>query len=167
TPSCRPDEDHAVMTNEAEHAGEVVGARIISKILEDEHAFAEAVVSGTGKDVTQDVTKDAASPTAKDLIKNGQEFKGSGGRSGSKFPDQGPPGGVLYRRDPQTGAITHYIVYDQNGYPLRRIDITGRPHGGVPTPHVLEYDRNVNPQTGQVYVRPQKHVRPARPEEIP
>jgi Bacterial toxin 24 len=104
---------------------------------------------------------------AQGLINGGSEFRGSGGRSGNKFPDQGPPRGVLYRRDPQTGNITNYIQYDQDGNALKRVDLTGRSHGGIPTPHVVEYDHNVNPRTGEVFVRPQRFVRPARPEEIP
>ncbi len=31
---------------------------------------------------------------------------------------------------------------------IRRVDLVGRSHGGVPTPHVVEYRLHVNPQTG-------------------
>jgi hypothetical protein len=47
------------------------------------------------------------------------------------------------------------------------VDVTGRPLGGIPTPHVVEYDTNVNPNTGQIFVPQQRHVRPATPDEIP
>jgi uncharacterized protein YukE len=99
---------------------------------------------------------------AAEQIKNGQEFKGR------KLPQKGgPPDGTLYKRDPQTGDITNYTVYDHDGNAVKRVDLTGRDHGGVPTPHVVEYDRNVNPNTGEVFVREQRHVRPATPDEIP
>jgi hypothetical protein len=79
----------------------------------------------------------------------------------------GPSDGVLYRQNPQTGQVNGYAVYDSQGNIVKRVDITGRAHGGVPTPHVLEYDQNTNPETGQVFVNPQKTVRPATPQEIP
>jgi hypothetical protein len=91
-----------------------------------------------------------------------------GGRSGNNLPLYGGPSdGVLYRQNPQTGQVNGYAVYDSQGNIVKRVDITGRAHGGVPTPHVLEYDQNINPETGQVFVNPQKTVRPATPQEIP
>jgi uncharacterized protein YukE len=90
-----------------------------------------------------------------------------GGRSGNNFPLYGgPAGGVLYRQNPQTGQVNGYAVYDSQGNIVKRVDLTGRAHGGVPTPHVVEYDQNTNPQ-GQIFVKPQKTVRPATPQEIP
>jgi hypothetical protein len=100
-------------------------------------------------------------PHARDLIKNGTEFQGN------KLPSQSTPNSVLYKRDPQTGNITNYTVYDDAGYAIKRVDLTGRPHGGTPTPHVHHYTVNRNPQTGQVYVNENKVARPATPEEIP
>ncbi|WP_305785973.1 polymorphic toxin type 24 domain-containing protein [Symbioplanes lichenis] len=95
-------------------------------------------------------------------IKNGEQYVGR------KLPVQGgPPLGTLYKRDPQSGDITNYTVYDSAGNAVKRVDLTGRGHGGVPTPHVVEYDSNVNPDTGQVFVQARRHVRPATPEEIP
>lgn len=95
-------------------------------------------------------------------VKNGQEF------TGRKLPQKGgPPNGTLYKRDPQSGDITNYTVYDADGNAVKRVDLTGRSHGGVPTPHVVEYDKNINPNTGEVFVREQRHVRPATPDEIP
>ena len=99
---------------------------------------------------------------AAEQIENGQQY------TGRKLPQQGgPPDGTLYKRDPQSGEITNYTIYDADGNAVKRVDLAGRPHGGVPTPHVVEYDTNVNPNTGQVHVRQQRHVRPATPDEIP
>lgn len=50
---------------------------------------------------------------------------------------------------------------------MKRVDLEGRAHGGVETPHVVEYVRNTNPKTGEVFVRPSKEVRAAFPWEIP
>lgn len=84
-----------------------------------------------------------------------------------KFASSADPGAVLVRRDPVTGAPTHYQVYGPDGFPVKRVDLTGREHGGVPTPHVVEFQRNVNPNTGEVFVRPNRSVRPANPDEVP
>lgn len=152
---------------------------IIVKVVKDLLHVAESDVEkdaakAAAKDSENVAAKDAAAAAAKkpenaaDLIKNGQEYKGSGGRGGSNLPQQGgPPDGTLFKRDPQTGQITNYTTYDANGNAVKRVDLTGRPHAGIPTPHVVHYDTNVNPKTGQVFVRPQKMVRPATPEEIP
>jgi RHS repeat-associated protein len=35
---------------------------------------------------------------------------------------------------------------------VRRVDLVGRPHGGVETPHVHTYSRHTNPETGQTSV---------------
>jgi hypothetical protein len=81
---------------------------------------------------------------AAEQIKNGQQF------NGRKLPQKGgPPNGTLYKRDPQTGDVTNYTFYDADGNAVKRVDLTGRAHGGVRTPHVVEYDRNVNPNTGE------------------
>jgi Bacterial toxin 24 len=100
-------------------------------------------------------------PHARDLIRDGKEFKGR------RLPSQGQPNSVLYKRDPQTGQITNYTVYDDAGNAIKRVDLTGRSHGGVPTPHMVEYTVHRHPQTGQVFVRENRMVRPARPEETP
>jgi hypothetical protein len=176
----------AVFKGLAEDAGEAGGeiAESIAKFTDDTANIEDANVARTldadadsaraanaiGKEMDPEATLagETGTQSAKDLIDSGSEFRGSGGRSGNKLPDQGgPPGGILYKRDPQTGQITNYIQYDEDGNALKRVDLTGRPHGGVPTPHVVEYDRNVNPRTGEIFIRPQRFVRPARPEEIP
>jgi filamentous hemagglutinin len=71
---------------------------------------------------------------------------------------------VLYRID--GSKITSYIVYDDNGRAIKRVDVTGKVHAGVPTPHVVEYKHNKNP-AGDVFVQAEKTVRPATIEEIP
>ena len=84
-----------------------------------------------------------------------------------KLPvEGGPPNGVLKKVGPD-GKVSNYTVYDEEGRAIKRVDLTGRSHGGVPTPHVVEYTRNVNPQTGKVYVNDPGTVRPATPDEIP
>ncbi|MFI6437535.1 putative T7SS-secreted protein [Streptomyces sp. NPDC050759] len=115
--------------------------------------------SGTGGSTQQ---------PASDLIKNGQQYKGTGGRAGNNLPvENGPKDGTLYKTDPQTGKVTNYTTYDSEGRAVKRVDLEGRPHGGVETPHVVEYVRNTNPKTGEVFLRPSNDVRAAFPWEIP
>lgn len=102
----------------------------------------------------------AAARQIDDVLDGARQVRGS-------FPRTAGPNEVLIRRHPDTGAPTHYQHYDADGLPVRRVDLTGRAHGGVPTPHVVEYTRHVNPETGEVFVRPDRHVRPANPDEIP
>ncbi|PRY15250.1 polymorphic toxin type 24 domain-containing protein [Kineococcus rhizosphaerae] len=81
------------------------------------------------------------------------------------FPQSAGPGQVLVRRD-AAGRVTHYQVYDGDGLPIKRVDVTGRSHGGVDTPHVVEFGRDLNPETGEVFVKKGRHVRPATPDEV-
>jgi len=91
----------------------------------------------------------------------------SGKQVHGEFPPTAGPGEVLYRSDPRTGDITFYQIYDRNGLPIKRLDIIGDTHGGIPTPHVHEYTRGrINPATGLPFVN-KGPVRPALPEEIP
>lgn len=106
-------------------------------------------------------TRGGKLPHARDLLKNGKEY------TGRRLPNQSQPNSVLYKRDPQTGQVTNYTVYDDAGNAIKRVDLTGRAHGGVQTPHVVEYTVHRNPQTGQVFVREGRTARPATPEEIP
>ncbi|WP_407690012.1 polymorphic toxin type 24 domain-containing protein [Saccharomonospora iraqiensis] len=69
-------------------------------------------------------------------------------------------------RKNSNGRVTNYQVYGEDGQSLKRVDVTGKPHGGVPTPHVVEYERHMNPNTGEMFVRPSNKVRPATPEEL-
>lgn len=84
---------------------------------------------------------------------------------GSRLPLRGGPRkGFLIKRSPK-GEITNYGLYDDAGSIVKRVDLTGRPHAGIPTPHTVEYVHDVAPN-GQVYPR-ELPVRPALPEEIP
>ena len=74
------------------------------------------------------------------------------------------PREVRYRQDGQ--KITSYIVYDDNGRAIKRVDISGKSHAGILTPHVVEYKHNQNP-AGDIFVQAEKVVRPATLEEIP
>jgi hypothetical protein len=80
----------------------------------------------------------------------------------------GPANGVLYRADDQ-GNITSYIVYDNDGLAIKRVDVTGAAHAGsIPTPHVLDYGRNTLPNgTVRVHTPRGSMPRPANPDEIP
>ncbi|MFI5662743.1 putative T7SS-secreted protein [Streptomyces sp. NPDC051684] len=106
---------------------------------------------------------------ASELIKNGEHYKSTGaGRGGIKIPmENGPQNGTLYKTDPQTGKVTGYSTYDAEGRALKRVDLEGAAHNGVETPHVVEFGRNTNPKTGQVFVDKPKDVRAAFPWEIP
>ncbi|MFG1843979.1 RHS repeat-associated core domain-containing protein [Micromonospora carbonacea] len=76
----------------------------------------------------------------------------------------GPANGVLYRT--QNGVISNYAVYDADGVILRRVDLVGAAHGGVPTPHVQEFTRNVTPD-GRVFPQQSKIATPAGPGDLP
>ncbi|WP_280422672.1 polymorphic toxin type 24 domain-containing protein [Nocardia carnea] len=85
----------------------------------------------------------------------------------------GPPNGYLVKKDAD-GNITNYSYYDADGVATSRVDLTGKPHMDkqtgqyIPTPHVVEVQKNVNPKTGEVYAKTLSDtVRPALPQEIP
>ena len=100
-------------------------------------------------------------PPAEELIASGQLYLGR------KLPNQaGPPNGVLYKRNQQTGELTNYILYDEKGNAIKRVDISGRSHGGVSTPHVSYYADNTSPG-GRTYTQEIDWVRAATPEEVP
>jgi hypothetical protein len=89
----------------------------------------------------------------------------SGTRVSGHFPlDGASPKEVRYRMN--GSSITSYIVYDDNGRAIKRVDVTGSAHAGVPTPHVVEYKHNKNP-AGNIFVQAEKTVRPASTDEIP
>lgn len=76
----------------------------------------------------------------------------------------GPPGGTLVKRGP-AGEVTNYTKYDTAGNVTKRVDLTGRSHGGIPTPHTVDYVLDQNP-AGELFPRGLP-VRPATPEEVP
>lgn len=96
--------------------------------------------------------------SASNLIAHGTQVSG-------KFPvDGASPNQVRYRIN--ASSITSYIIYDKNGRAIKRVDVTGKAHAGIPTPHVVEYKHNQSP-AGDFFVQAEKIVRPARLEEIP
>ncbi|MGH3156879.1 MAG: polymorphic toxin type 24 domain-containing protein [Streptosporangiaceae bacterium] len=137
------------LADDAAQAGEDIGesiARFTEETADNEDANVARTLEADArlaKDA-QAIGKEGAAASAEteklsaqDLIDGGTEFNGTGGRSGNRLPDQGGlPGGVLYKRNPETGDITNYTQYDQDGNAVKRVDLTGRSHGGVPTPHV-------------------------------
>lgn len=89
----------------------------------------------------------------------------SGTQVSGRFPLEGVSArAIFYRMD--SSNLTSYIVYDDNGRAIKRVDLTGKAHAGIPTPHVLEYCHNVSP-TGKIFVHPDRNVRPATPDEVP
>lgn len=83
-----------------------------------------------------------------------------------KLPSKGgPPNGILKTVD-HKGRTTRYIEYDAQGNAMKRVDLTGKPHGKIPVPHVVDYVGNCG-RGGEIFVTPSRRARPARPEEIP
>lgn len=97
---------------------------------------------------------------------SGTDVKGSGRQVRGNFPRTAGPGEILYRAD-GAGNVTNYQVYDSAGNPVKRVDLVGRSHGGVATPHVQEFETHVNPKTGESFVKQGKTARPALPDELP
>jgi filamentous hemagglutinin len=88
-----------------------------------------------------------------------------GTRVSGLFPLDGASArNLLYRMDGKN--ITSYIVYDDSGRAIKRVDLTGKAHANVPTPHAVEYKHNKNP-AGDIFVQAENKVRPARLDEIP
>jgi RHS repeat-associated protein len=75
------------------------------------------------------------------------------------LPNAGPHTG--FKRDPETGKITGYTEFDAAGNAIRRFRGTGKPHGGVDPPLILE------PAPGKGPGAPLNRARPAEPGEIP
>lgn len=69
-------------------------------------------------------------------------------RHQGRFPERSTSGGreVLFRQA-QDGNITAYMVYDDAGLPVKRVDVdpASAPHGGIDPPHVLEFVDDVAP----------------------
>ncbi|WP_082341942.1 two-partner secretion domain-containing protein [Pseudomonas thivervalensis] len=88
--------------------------------------------------------------------------------SGHFMLEGGPASGTLYRAD-NKGNITSYAVYDDKGMILKRVDVTGDSHAGIPTPHAIDYGRNKLPD-GSIRVQSPSSKKPPRgisAEEIP
>lgn len=92
------------------------------------------------------------------LIANATQVSGKFSLNGAN------PREVRYRMD--RDSITSYIVYDDNGRAIKRVDLTGKAHASILTPHVVEYKHNKNP-TGDIFVQAENVVRGATSEEIP
>ena len=89
-------------------------------------------------------------------------------KRGTSMPTEGgPPNGILKVVDPQTGKVTNYAEYDENGRIVKRVDVTGAPHNGVETPHVVYYDWNQAPNGNSYPKERGDEVRSAYPEEVP
>ena len=84
-------------------------------------------------------------------------------RVSGRFPRTAKAGQVLYRTG-ANGKVTNYQVYNRLGLPVKRVDLVGKAHGGVPTPHVAVYIHNKAPG-GLIPTLPKK-VRSAFPWEI-
>jgi RHS repeat-associated protein len=92
------------------------------------------------------------------------------GRGGKQFrgPDPDARGPHTRFRADENGNVTHYETYD---YPApgqgKRVDIVGAEHGGIPTPHVVETTRHVNPHDPSKSRYTESKTRPASIDEVP
>ena len=95
----------------------------------------------------------------------GSDVKTTGVQVRGRFPTTPQtPNTVMYRTD-DNGVITSYQVWAADGLPAYRVDVTGASHGSIPTPHVIEFGRDMAP-SGQVFVAKPSLPRPATPVEI-
>jgi hypothetical protein len=117
------------MTSEITDAGEAVGARIISRILEDDSAFAEAIVTGAGSDMAGDAGRGAAADAGPALAGGaagdpaalagaGGDPAASGGGPLGTGGDPGAGGPAATGGDPGLGAP---IPPPQEGQPVWRV----------------------------------------------
>lgn len=87
--------------------------------------------------------------------------------SGNFNLSKGPPNGTLFRAT-QKGEITSYVVYDSKGLAVKKVDVSGKAHRGVDTPHVTDYGRATSPDgTVRVNYDSKAPPRAARFEEYP
>lgn len=92
------------------------------------------------------------------------------GRGGKQFrgPDPEAKGPHTRFRTDSDGNVTHYETYDSpNPGEGKRVDVVGPPHGGVPTPHVVETTRHTNPNAPAKSRYTESKPRPARDDEVP
>ncbi|QIS12383.1 polymorphic toxin type 24 domain-containing protein [Nocardia arthritidis] len=89
------------------------------------------------------------------------------------LPTKGQPNTYMVKKD-ANGNITNYTYFDEDGIATKRVDLTGKAHYDkntgqeIPTPHVVEVQKNQNPKTGEYFGQTKPDtVRPATPEEIP
>lgn len=137
--------------------GNLPGGKALSKVddVVDLAEDAAKVVRGAGDDVARGATE---------LGGDAARGAGGGGRGANHLaphPDaEGPH--TSFRRNPETNRIEHYQTFDSEGTAggNKRFRGTGRPHGGVDPPLVLE------PKPGHPGRRPNR-ARPAKPEERP
>gem|GEM_PF-3203187 len=66
-----------------------------------------------------------------------------------------------FKRDPSTGRVSGYTSFDAHGNPVIRFRGSGRPHGGIEPPHILQ------PKPGKGPGAPLKVPRLPRPDELP
>ena len=75
-----------------------------------------------------------------------------------KFPKTGEkPDAILYRAD-HDGSITSYATYDNKGMIVKRVDMKGKAHNDITTPHVVEWGRNTEAPDGIVRFNRQQEI---------
>jgi hypothetical protein len=119
--------------------------------------------SGVDKVDPEDAQHGGAALTNQILLE-GKQWTGTG-RSGGHLPKTAAPNSILYRLDPQTGTITNYSTYDENGNIVKRVDLN-HAHGPYENGHTHIYGTNRAPN-GKEYPGQEIEVRPAQPGEIP
>ncbi|GAA5082241.1 polymorphic toxin type 24 domain-containing protein [Nocardia iowensis] len=144
------------------------------KGLADDAKAAMAKAKQAVKDLHERLRKkgDDAGKAPKASLKN--ELDRAQTWTGGNLPTKGgPQNGYLVKRDAD-GNITNYSFYDSDGVATKRVDLTGDSHFNkatgqtIPTPHVVDIQKYVKPDTGEIFARTDRNnVRPALPEEIP
>lgn len=139
------------------------GAAELAAAREAEHVIAKAVEGAGVRDAEKVVGTEASKTAEKKLVASRLSTATQWGKGKLPLRD-GPADGVLFKRSP-AGDITNYSEYNGSGEIIKRVDLTGRSHAGIPTPHTVHYTHDVSP-SGRRFPR-ELPVRPATPEEIP